>query len=69
MTQCLITLSNKARDLCDLAGRGGMAIARGLCAALRFALIVCSAFAGLRFVARRRLTYPSLYGRPQPSTS
>jgi hypothetical protein len=38
-------------------------------AALRFALIVCCAFAGLRFVARRRLTYPSLGGRPQPSTS
>jgi hypothetical protein len=38
-------------------------------AASRFALIVFFAFAGLRLVARRRLTWPSLSERPQPSTA
>src|SRR5262249_24430754 len=41
----------------------------GFDAALRFTLIVCCVFAGLRLLARRRFTWPSLRGRPQPSTA
>ena len=50
--------------------RGSGSVPAAVGALFRSGLVVlpCRVFAGLRLVARRRFTWPSLGGRPQPST-